>query len=101
MDNALAFLQREIGEWADATFGADITAERPLAHLAEEVAEAQANPRALEEYVDCFMLIIEAARRAGFTTDQLLVAALIKLALNKRGDWYYDPTRGYFKRAKT
>jgi hypothetical protein len=56
-------------EWSQATFGTD--AERgptgPLKHLEHEAREAQAAPDDPSEYADCFLLILDAARRSGMT----------------------------------
>lgn len=59
----------------------------PLKHLAKEAVEAQEAPDDLSEYADCFMLIIDAARRAGFGLEQLTIAAVVKLAKNKLRKW--------------
>src|SRR5688500_7375797 len=52
-------------EWSQATFGSDD--ERgpigALKHLAKEAVEAQAAPDDEEEYADCLLLILDAARR--------------------------------------
>lgn len=81
----------EQGEWSQATFGTD--AERgpigPLKHLAKEVAEALADTSDREEYVDCFFLAIDAARRSGLfaSPNHFLVAAFAKLKKNKQRKW--------------
>ena len=76
-------------KWSEATFGT--AAERgpmgPLKHLAKEVGEVQADPTDLMEYADCFLLICDSARRAGFTSDQLLNACWRKLEINKTRKW--------------
>lgn len=78
-------------EWSERTFGT--TAERgpmgPLKHLAKEVAEVQASGPNWDvtELCDCLFLICDAARRAGFTYDQLMDAAWRKLDINKGRQW--------------
>jgi hypothetical protein len=81
----------EQGEWSQATFGSD--AERgpkgPLLHLQKEVAEALDEledggllTTALDmEIVDCFFLVIDAARRNGMPPSYLLMLAEKKLLL--------------------
>lgn len=69
-------------EWSRKTFGSD--QERgpigPLKHLKLEADEAiQSNER--DEYADCLLLILDAARRAGFTYDYLIDVTLQKLAV--------------------
>lgn len=80
--------QRE-AEFSDRAFG--LPTERgprgPLKHLAKEAMEAHANPDDLEEYADCFMLAIDAPRRAGFTPEQLLRAVLVKIEKCKQRTW--------------
>ena len=76
-------------EWSQATFGTD--AERgplgPLKHLEKEAREAQKDPKDIMEFVDCLFLTFDASRRAGFTYEQLLVAAWKKLEMNKARTW--------------
>lgn len=76
-------------EWSQATFGTD--AERgpagPLKHLIKEANEALAHPTDLEEYADCLFLVFDAARRAGFTFEQLREAVCVKLKVNKARTW--------------
>lgn len=76
-------------EWSRTTFGSD--AERgpagPLAHMAKEIAEVQANPKDLMEYADLLLLLFDACRRAGFNFHQLRRAACEKLKINKARKW--------------
>lgn len=59
----------------------------PLRHLLKEVVEALAAPRDISEYADCFLLVLDAADRAGFTLGDLLDAANSKLAINEQRKW--------------
>lgn len=76
-------------EWSQATFGTDL--ERgpigPLKHLAKEVQEALANINDEMEYVDCFFLTLDAARRKGMTAKRLLDLSFKKLEINKKRKW--------------
>ncbi|AMV29310.1 hypothetical protein VT84_33250 [Gemmata sp. SH-PL17] len=98
--DALNDLVRDQGAWSQATFGAD--AERgpigALKHLAKEAAEAEmafimnncvGGDRGIiaEELADCFLLILDASRRAGFTPIELIRAAEQKMVTNKRRVW--------------
>lgn len=73
----------ELAKWSDKAFGTP--AERgpigALKHLKMEADEAIAEPSKLEEYVDCLFLSLDAARRAGFTYDQIVDGAWVKLAV--------------------
>lgn len=75
--------------WSQATFGSD--SERgpvgPLRHLEKEAREAAENPTDRSEYADCFLLILDAARRAGIKPRELVKAAQAKLEVNKRRTW--------------
>jgi hypothetical protein len=86
---ALDRLATGLSEWSQATFGTD--RERgplgALKHLAKEAAEAQANPEDVTEYADCLILVLDAARRAGFDVRRLVQAAAEKLEVNKARRW--------------
>ena len=80
---------REAGAFSDATFGPP-SFRGPigaLKHLAKEAAEAQAAPGDIVEYADCFLLVLDATRRAGFALEDLMRAALAKTERNKLRDW--------------
>lgn len=82
-------LAGELREWSEATFGSD--KERgplgALKHLELEAREAQDAPGDPEEYADCFLLILDASRRAGIKPMQLMEHAKAKLEVNKRRQW--------------
>lgn len=85
----LASLSKDQAEWSQATFGTD--QERgplgALRHLEQEALEAQAAPADAEEYADCFLLILDAARRAGISPLQLIEAAQRKMVINRQRTW--------------
>lgn len=85
----LADLVQQQAKWSQATFGLD--SERgplgPLKHLEKEARECQAAPSDLTEYADCLLLLLDAARRAGFTEMQLIDEAVAKLQVNKTRKW--------------
>lgn len=78
-------LSLDTAAWSQETFGSDL--ERgpigPLKHLEMEAREAQASPHDRTEYADCFLLILDASRRAGMTVAELIRAAHAKLQINK------------------
>lgn len=100
LGEALGELARDQGKWSQETFGTD--AERgpigALKHLAKEAVEAEqavimnsgiGGDRGIiaEELADCFLLILDASRRAGFTAFELIQAAEQKMEINKRRVW--------------
>lgn len=76
-------------EWSQRTFGTDQDRGPigALKHLALEAVEAQSDPASVEEYADCFLLILDAARRAGIKPMQLVEAAQAKMVKNKARQW--------------
>jgi hypothetical protein len=88
-------LVKDQSEWSQATFGLDIH-RGPLGalkHLEKEAIEAQevAGMDTLnqlqEELADCFLLLLDANRRSGFSPLQLVRAAQKKMAVNKTRTW--------------
>lgn len=75
--------------WSQKVFGTDD--ERgpigALKHLELEAKEAQSAPSDASEYADCFLLILDAARRAGIGPFDLLMAAKQKMEVNKSRKW--------------
>ncbi len=86
---ALDDLARDQAEWSQATFGKD--SDRgpigALKHLEKEARECQAAPTDREEYADCLLLLLDAARRAGISPCGLIRAAQAKMVVNKARTW--------------
>lgn len=78
-----------LSEWSQVTFGSDAVRGPigPLKHLIKEANEAIDNPTDIVEYADCVFLIFDAARRAGFTFEQLRKAINEKLEVNRQRTW--------------
>lgn len=57
--------------------------------------------KVLYEFADLFFLIVDSARRAGFTWDMLLAAAFAKLAINKGRTWQKPTTDGAVEHVRT
>ncbi len=75
--------------WSYDTFG-DAGFRGPqssLLHLKDEVDEMLAAPDDPEEYADGMILLMDAAWRAGFTAEELLVAVQYKTVKNKHRKW--------------
>ncbi len=86
---ALYDLSEEQADWSQATFGGD-SVRGPvgaLKHLEKEAREAQAKPNDFEEYADCFLLILDASRRAGLSPLQLIRHAQDKMKVNRKRIW--------------
>ena len=85
----LMALAQDQSDWSQATFGTD--QERgplgALRHLEKEARETQAALEDGEEYADCFLLILDAARRAGISPQQLIEAAQRKMLINRQRTW--------------
>lgn len=87
----------KLDRFSQETFGSD--EERgpiyPLRHLEREAREAQVasvnadvSPESVhEEIVDCYLIILDAARRAGMDYEMLLQGAAVKLAINMTREW--------------
>lgn len=90
----LSDLVMDQSKWSQATFGSD--SERgplgALKHLEREAVEAQealdvSSEETLVELADCFLLLIDATRRAGFKVGDLVDAAIAKQKVNESRDW--------------
>ncbi|EHI1800496.1 TPA: DUF550 domain-containing protein [Salmonella enterica subsp. enterica] len=79
-------IRREHAEWSDKTFG-DVGPVGPLKHLSKEALEAAAEPDDLNEWADMQFLLWDAQRRAGITDEQITLALVEKLAVNKKREW--------------
>lgn len=93
--DAVAFYGRwkpyrdEHAKWSDEAFGTPEVRGPigPLEHCKKECDEAIANPKDIKEYADIFNLVLDAARRAGFSAEQLIDAASAKIQENKERKW--------------
>lgn len=79
-------VRREHAKWSQATFG-DVGPVGPLKHLSKEALEAAAEPGDLSEWADMQFLLWDAQRRAGITDEQITLAMVEKLAVNKQREW--------------
>jgi NTP pyrophosphatase (non-canonical NTP hydrolase) len=85
-------LARDQASWSQATFGSDDDRGPlgPLKHLEKEAREAQSavgSAELREELADCFILILDASRRAGIKPMQLVEASQEKMAKNRKRTW--------------
>lgn len=82
-------LVEDQAEWSQRTFGTDIS-RGPLGalrHLEKEAREAQENITDKTEYADCFLLILDASRRAGMKPMELVEVAIKKMNVNRVRVW--------------
>ncbi|EGH1311343.1 DUF550 domain-containing protein [Escherichia coli] len=79
-------VRSEHAEWSQSTFG-DVGPVGPLKHLSKEALEAAAEPEDLSEWADMQFLMWDAQRRAGITDEQITLAMIEKLAVNKSRTW--------------
>lgn len=88
IDGAIAreLVRREHAAWSQATFG-DVGPVGPLKHLSKEALEAAAEPGDLSEWADMQFLLWDAQRRAGISDEQITLAMVEKLAVNKQREW--------------
>lgn len=79
-------IRREHAAWSQATFG-DVGPVGPLKHLSKEAHEAAAEPGDLSEWADMQFLLWDAQRRADISDEQITLAMVEKLAVNKQRQW--------------
>ncbi|WP_120496542.1 dATP/dGTP pyrophosphohydrolase domain-containing protein [Kiloniella sp. EL199] len=77
--------------WSEETFGTEKGPIGPLRHLIDEAQEAIDCPDDITEYVDCLFLVTDAARRAGFSLDDLISAGFDKLEVLKGRSYKRTP----------
>lgn len=98
--SSIQHFQDVLGEWSEETFGTS-DPQAPLHHMESEIQEVLNEPYNIEEYSDCFMLLLDALRKAGFTADQLIEAAYAKLEVNKSRIWGSPNALGYTEHVKS
>jgi hypothetical protein len=84
-------------EWSNQTFGTERKRGPvgPLKHLEKEAREAYGESdktKQQEEIIDCFFLVVDAARRAGLTPETFFYCAFWKLEKNKNREWQKPTT---------
>lgn len=79
-------LQDDIAAWASKQFPHQ-TPHSKLEHMRSEIEELDADPTDLGEYADCFMLLIDTARLAGYNMSDIFDAVGAKLEINRQRKW--------------
>jgi NTP pyrophosphatase (non-canonical NTP hydrolase) len=86
IDKLLKF-QKIHGIWSDKTFGSTRSPKVPLFHLKKEVEEVLSAPTDPEEYADCFILLLDAARLANIPMQTIFEEMKKKFEKNKSRRW--------------
>lgn len=81
--------------WSEATFGPGPRTAGVIDHIRKELAEVEADPLDLREWVDVLILAIDGAWRSGHTGAEIITAVKAKQARNEARawpDWRTAPT---------
>ena len=95
--NELQQLINDIGQWSESTFSHQNSISK-LYHLQKEVAELihaieyapsepDKNSEVNLEFADCFILLLDAARKEGLSATIILNAIAEKMEINKARKW--------------
>ena len=79
-------IRHKHAEWSQSAFGS-VGPVGPLKHLSQEALEAAAAPEDLSEWADMQFLLWAAQRRAGISDEQITLAMIEKLEINKARQW--------------
>lgn len=79
-------LQDKIAAWSIPTFPQQ-SVESKIEHLRRELDELAESPTDVGEFADCFMLLMDTARIAGFSMNEILEATECKLWVNMQRKW--------------
>lgn len=98
--NLIDHLRRQF-KFSAATFGPPpqgATVHGVLDHIRKEIAEIEASPNDLEEWIDVAMLAFDGAYRSGHTPEQIAAALEAKQTKNEGRAWpdwrTHDPDKG-------
>lgn len=81
-----AHLERQRA-WSEATFGPGPRTLGVLDHIRKELAEIEAAPEDLSEWVDVLILAFDGAWRAGWEPQQIIDAIVAKQVANEARTW--------------
>lgn len=73
--------------WSVATFGVGRKTKAITNHIRKELAEIEATPDDLEEWIDVAILALDGAWRTGSTPEEIIVALERKQAINRQRQW--------------
>ena len=80
-------LQLELHKWTVEVFGNANNPLPSLKHLQEEVEELIENPSDPEEWADCFIILIHAAKKQGYSMSDIYKFIQNKHEKNKKRKW--------------
>lgn len=84
---AMARFVEDLSKWSLDTFGPGPRAAAILDHLGKELAEIEASPGSVEEWIDVTMLALDGAVRSGASARQVVAALVTKLRVNHSRSW--------------
>lgn len=73
--------------FSETTFGPGQRTAGVIAHIRKELAEVEANPADITEWVDVILLALDGAWRAGYTPNDIAWAISAKQAENELRKW--------------
>ena len=79
-------IQQEIGEWSTKTFGPP-RAQSKILHMQREVEELLLKPGDIFEMADILILLLDIARTAGHSANDLVITVQEKMEINKKRNW--------------
>lgn len=82
----IAHLKRQQA-FSRRTFGPGPRTHGITAHIRKELAEIEANPLDLDEWIDVVILALDGAWRAGHHPDAIIAALESKQAINESRQW--------------
>jgi hypothetical protein len=80
------WLERQ-GWWSEKTFGPGPRTKGVIDHIRKELVEIEAEPADLKEWLDVVTLALDGARRAGHSTEAILVGLLEQQQRNFARKW--------------
>ncbi len=94
---------RRARAFSERTFGPGERTAGVLAHIREELAEVEAAPNDLTEWIDVVILALDGAWRAGYEPEEIVVALAAKQTRNEARtwpDWRTQPTDAPIKKLR-
>lgn len=84
--NFIEYVRAQIA-WSQRTFGPGRRTKGVLDHIRKELAEIEAAPDDLNEWVDVIILAVDGAWRAGYSAEHIAVALFHKQTKNINRVW--------------
>lgn len=89
-DSLITFLEIQ-ADWSLRTFGPGKRTIGLCNHIRSELAEVEASPHRLEEWIDVIILALDATWRLGAPPEEVITVLLGKQQLNLQRDWGPPP----------